>query len=98
MNKKNLYFWIILFDSVVVAVAIFLGIHDDDPLKHLEERGFLTLISVFQLLAISVVSWLVFLKSKNQKKTERKFWQCLQPERHCRQGKFYNRLSSTGGI
>ena len=76
MSKKTIYFWIILFDSVVVAVAIFLGIHDDDPLKHLEERGFLTLISFFQLLAISVVSWLVFLKSKNQKKTERKFWKC----------------------
>ena len=74
LSKKTVYLCTMLFDSIAVSVAISLGIIDGNPLEHLKEKGFLTLISFSQLLAISLLLLTVFFISMNRERNARFVW------------------------
>lgn len=57
MTISSLLISIILFDIIAIIVAIAIGVHGENPLKHFGEHQFITWISAFQLLTISWLSY-----------------------------------------
>jgi uncharacterized protein YacL len=55
-----LFISLILFDTIAIVIAIVMGIHKGNPLKHFGEAHFITWVSVLQLLTISLLSYSIF--------------------------------------
>jgi hypothetical protein len=56
-NIRQLIFLVIVFETIVLGTAIFLGVLRNKPLAHFGERKFVTVVSVLQLL---VIAWLAY--------------------------------------
>jgi hypothetical protein len=55
-----LFISLILFDIIMIMIAIIIGIHRGDPLIHFGEAHFITWVSVLQLWATSILSYSIF--------------------------------------
>jgi hypothetical protein len=60
ITMNVLFISLILFDIIMIMIAIIIGIHRGDPLIHFGEAHFITWVSVLQLWATSVLSYSIF--------------------------------------
>ena len=57
-SLKSIVFWVLGIDSLMIATAIGRAILlDRNPLRYFDERGFITWLSVIQLLFIAYLCW-----------------------------------------
>ncbi len=68
LSRKSIYVSIFLFESFMIVIALYLGITEGYILKYFGERRLITLLSCSQLLVISFLSFLIFVK-RNEKLT-----------------------------
>ena len=67
--KKKIFLPLLFFDTVMIVLAIYLGVSTGKPLKFFDEGQFLTWISAFHLTATAVLSFMILLNScQGQKK------------------------------
>ena len=60
LNKRNLFISLLILDTVLIFLAVYLGILENNRLKFFEEGGFITWFSTFKLLALAVLSFIIF--------------------------------------
>ena len=73
-TNKKIFFPLLFFDTVMIVLAIYLGVSTANPLKFFEEGQFLTWISAFHLIATAVLSFMILLNScQGQKKSSIRF-------------------------
>ena len=65
MTARTLLILIIAFDTAAVALAVFMGANIGKYLKYFGESRFLTKISLLQLLAVSWLSFKVYLSRRS---------------------------------
>lgn len=61
LSTRSLAISTILLETVVVVIAVFLGSNAGNIIIHFKEGGLITWVSFFQLLAISGLSWRIFI-------------------------------------
>jgi hypothetical protein len=59
-SAARLFGYVMLFDALVVTIAILIGLAQDDITRQFKESGLNTLISFMQLLLIAWLAWKVF--------------------------------------
>lgn len=66
VSRKFICMSILLFDTLIILIALYLGIAEGHMTKYFGERRLITLLSCSQLLMISFLSFLIFEK-RNEK-------------------------------
>jgi hypothetical protein len=68
LNKRLLLIPLLSLDTVLIVLAVYLGISSHNPLKFFDEGGFITWVSALKLFVIAVLSFMILFYSCQEQK------------------------------